>query len=119
MRAIGALTAGLIALGAAGSPPQAADSTGRYAGYFTSSCGTFLDARKNNRSIMFDTWLSGYITAVNQHTPETYNYLASTDLLGAMAWMEKYCRENPLSDFSTGASALLNELHPKRQVKAP
>ena len=119
MRAIGVLVAGLIVLGAGGSSPHAADRAGNYSVYAGRTCGAYLDARKNNSDNSFGWWVAGYITAANFVSSDTSDYLHSTDVRGAMAWLEKHCREKPLDAFDTAAAALLIELYPKRQVKAP
>ena len=54
--------------------------SGAYLVVSPGSCGTYVDARKNNDWFLFGWWLNGYITAANALTPNTYNYLGNSDI---------------------------------------
>jgi hypothetical protein len=99
---------------------HASDKSGNYAilGAGTSSCGSFVEARKNATATMYRTWLTGYFTALNLMSPDTYNLLGSTDIDGAILWVENYCRANPIKNFENAAQALWVELLPSRQKRA-
>jgi hypothetical protein len=81
-------------------------------------CGKFVEERRNRHDILYPIWVTGYLTAVNVHTP-TYDILGATDIDGAMIWLENYCNQNPLKDFSVAVDAIVNEIDPKRTTKAP
>ena len=101
---------------------MAADKAGKYASY-ASSCSNIIQGQKDADSgrseitrDFLSTWLSGYITATNSTLADTYNILGSSDLKGAVLWVEKWCAENPLKRASDAAEALVLELHPSRKT---
>lgn len=83
----------------------------------TASCGRFIQQR--NEYVFFTVWVEGYITAVNIITPDTGNILGNTDIYGAMSWIENYCKNNPLKDFSLAVYYLVKELYPNSITKVP
>ena len=98
------------------------DADGRYEVYAFGlhSCGTFVEARRNRDDFLFATWFTGYMTAVNQLSHTAYSMLGTSDIEGAMLWIENYCRKNPLEPFAVASHALLLfELYPKHFTKAP
>ncbi len=56
-------------------------------------------------------WAAGYLTAINEYFPGGGN-LVNTDMVSTMLFVEKYCRENPLSSFGTGVSELVYKAAP-------
>lgn len=77
------------------------------------SCGEWVNPntpigmRYNNKS-----WLFGFISAFNvfyvkQMGKELLSDLVTYDI---SAWMDKYCKENPLNKISQGVPALYKEL---------
>src|SRR5262245_23129047 len=73
-----------------------ADTNGKYfvSGRGVSSCGQFVTDRRNGNDIAYKEWLSGYITAVNEKTKDTYDILGRTSqnalskINSAMLWIE-------------------------------
>jgi hypothetical protein len=67
----------LVSLLLAASPVFAADSTNRFAlrGVGLADCEHFLKAMKERKEnvLVAGGWLEGYITAVNQFTPNTFD----------------------------------------------
>jgi hypothetical protein len=74
------------------------------------SCGKFVDARRSNTAGVYQWWLAGYLSAMNQQLPDTYNLVGSDDLHGPMLWLENWCVQNPLKDMQDGADELFLEL---------
>jgi hypothetical protein len=106
----------------------AADENGQYATLSApneSSCGTFLSARDEAhrgqfaRQNMYKSWLMGFITGYDFGAPDTYDIAPSMDLDTMMAWVENYCRRNPMATFGEGAGALVTQLTPDRQTHKP
>lgn len=64
-------------------------------------------------------WVAGYLTAYNQFTPDTYNILGNSDLIGVLLWIKNYCEKNPLDSAAAALKNLTPELYPRRTVKAP
>lgn len=78
-------------------------------------CGEWLSPPSQVQRIANEYWLLGYLTGVNAMlmTPamnigNVLGWLNSPKQ--AFAWMDKYCRENPLSTPDLGGLALMNEL---------
>src|SRR5438874_1819153 len=68
-------------------------------GYGGHSCGRFIQESKqhyNKVSSPYATWVTGYLTAVNIRTPDTYDIAGATDLDGVMLWIENYCNKNTI-----------------------
>lgn len=85
------------------------------------SCGKFIAAanegtyQKNWKQWNeYYTYMQGYLTGLNQYIPDNKNILGGTDQDGAMAYLEKYCRDNPLSSYMDALDSLVTELYPKR-----
>lgn len=89
------------------------------------SCGTYISARdegrKGNyiRENKYGSWVSGYITAYNNSTQDTYNIMGNSDMDSLMSWLENYCKQNPLDSFAEATMRLMAELHPKRIRQKP
>jgi hypothetical protein len=93
------------------------DATGNYSSVDATSCGDYINARRNTDGVFYAQitfWVSGYLTAYNTLSSDTYDILGSTDHKSAMLWLENYCKENPLKNMGTGMTAFEVELFPKR-----
>ena len=103
--------------------PQAVarDAKGLYATNGVRSWATFLQEfeAKSWGQLSTQAWLAGYITAINFQTPNTFQILGNSDLLGAELWVKNFCEKNPLKNLANAAESLLLELHPTRTTKAP
>ncbi len=107
---------------------NAADIDGKYSITVSkqhSSCGQYVAARDEGRrgnhrqENIFSVWISGYRTAYNAQTPDTWEIAGQTDTESMLLWLENYCKRNPLESFAGAMDLLTNELHPKRIRKAP
>jgi hypothetical protein len=59
-------------------------------------CGEYIvDARQPGRGFVYETWLSGFLTAFNAYNPGVSDILIGTDFEGAVVWINDYCREHP------------------------
>jgi len=54
-------------------------------------------------------WLAGYLSGYNVYTMTT-SILGSADIESAMAWLDNYCRANPLNGVPMGIHALVETL---------
>ena len=60
------------------------------------SCEQYVaDAQEAERGFVYETWLSGYLTAFNAYRPGSPDILAGTDLDDAVVWIKGYCRDHP------------------------
>jgi len=99
----------------------AADANGRFGTVGVKSCAVFLQELEEKSWGQMGNlgWLGGYITAYNLKTPNTYQILGNSDLLGAELWVKNYCLKNPLKNMAGAAESLMIELYPNRTIKAP
>ena len=86
------------------------------------SCGQFIQARRFDlrENSAYSIWLAGYITAYNQFMSDTTDLLnlpanVSEPMAGPMAWLEKYCTANPMSDVITAAIKFTEAQYPNRR----
>jgi len=75
-----------------------ADKNGRYwiYGVGRQTCETYLEARNNGgfAELSYKNWISGYLSASNRASGDTYNLLGSTDFQGALIWLDTYCEKH-------------------------
>ena len=105
-----------------GTNGHGADADGHYRTYVTASCGEYLKHRKDGSAqadLHYINALKGYVTAINMSQDDTYDILGDTDVDSAMAWIDKFCQENPLRSFSDALQMLKDELNPSRQKSSP
>ncbi len=80
------------------------------------SCQIYDHERKARAYIYLLTtaWIDGYITASNEHLPDTYDLLSfeSTELLTEI--LDKHCKKNPDDIVVTVLRAMLAKLHDDR-----
>jgi len=85
------------------APASAADKLGRHAikGVGTVGCDKYVIARQEQSNLYYAMigWLDGYVTALNQTSPDTYDVASfeATSLLAALA--DGNCRKNPDARF--------------------
>jgi len=90
----------------------AVDQKGRFAvkGIGTATCQQFLAEKdkKSNNLMIFNSWLNGYLTAINQHSPKTFDIISWYDSSLLIAMLGNYCRKNPSHNYyQAGASLVL------------
>ncbi|MBA6413404.1 hypothetical protein H2508_09820 [Parahaliea sp. F7430] len=85
------------------------------------SCGRYIEAvekagRGGSKTTMgyYHAYLDSYFTGVNRYLSDTKNIKGNTDSAGVRAYVQKYCRENPLKDYMDAIIAVVNELYPNR-----
>jgi len=75
-----------------------ADKNGRYwiYGVGRQSCDIYLEARSKGgfSALSYKNWISGYLTASNRASSDTYNLLGNTDFQGALTWLDSYCEKH-------------------------
>jgi hypothetical protein len=82
------------------------------AGAGLESCGTWLRVRQQPNSVnkaIIESWVIGYLTAKNmdETQPEA---LYGTDADGRYAWIDNWCRANPLKGVIFAADELMKVL---------
>ena len=77
------------------------------------SCGAWTQGRqaKSFEGGLSAQWVAGCLSAgMNVGTAGAPNAFGGTDFDGLMAWIDNYCRSNPLDPIVAAADALMNEL---------
>lgn len=77
----------------------------------TQSCGAWLvnphgDLRRSHML----SWVLGWVSASTYFTEAVGAHMRHTDANAVEAWVDKYCRENPLKDVSYASGELVAEL---------
>ncbi|MGH7827301.1 MAG: hypothetical protein ACREQ7_19250 [Candidatus Binatia bacterium] len=77
------------------------------AGLFT--CGEWIEHTKRAwPRAQYTDWVLGFLTSYNYYNPS--QQVAPPDRASVSAWIDKYCRDNPLDRQFMAAAALLEEL---------
>jgi hypothetical protein len=81
------------------------------------SCDQYVsDAQQPDRGFVYETWLSGYLTAFNAYNQGVSDILVGTDFDGAVAWIKSYCREHPTAVVHIAAVKLIQFMQQKTDV---
>lgn len=102
--------AALSALLCVSSAGYARASTGNYEVYGagTVSCGKWLADRTNGTWYDEADWVLGWLSAAGYY--EVHGDLRQTDSDAVAAWLDNYCRDNPLKSLSDAAGHLVRAL---------
>lgn len=102
------LCAWLVAAAAAAMTPSAAWAAAE--AYAAPSCGEWVAQRKkaNTLSLSNASWLRGYLAGLAAGSRRDF-LAAAADNASIYAWMDSYCRSNPLKDTASGAQAYRDE----------
>ena len=86
-------------------------------GVATNSCGKLVeDLKQTNGWVGYSSWLNGYLTGVNvynSHAPRRdgrRDIRREHDPQSLVLWIEKFCRENPLSTVMDATLMLVIDL---------
>ena len=72
-------------------------------------------ATKRKRRL-YRQWVAGFVSGLNWDTADP-DILTEMDFDGLMAWVDNYCKANPLAKVTTGAAMLVQELRERAQRK--
>ena len=109
-RAVAALFAGLAFLPAP-AIPQGIVVEG------TVDCGEWITARSNNTAVPLEHYLLGLLNGLALGRQDEFwraDGRSKPSREAIYLWMDKYCRDNPLSNPVSGAFVLFDERAPKR-----
>ena len=107
-----------LALAASAAPLLAADKDRAYWSQRPTSCREYLkvyrpDERKPE-SEGVRNWIAGYITAYNRQTPDTYNIMGISEFEHVLQSIERYCKDNSLSDIGAAMETVTADLYATR-----
>jgi hypothetical protein len=108
------LTSALVATAAAPAHLGAADSSGHFAlrGVGLATCEQFLQAAEERQEniLLAGGWLEGYMTAINQLMPETFDIAPWQNTDTILALVKHNCERNPEQRFFGIVSAMVEFL---------
>lgn len=118
---LGILSVAVLAWTLYAAPPaQAAAEGGAFAikGIGATDCATAVReyAAGTPNAMMYGGWIYGYLTAMNQVTPGTFDLAPWQDLNTLTNFIVEYCRKNPKVTFSEATFKMAAALNPKRQT---
>lgn len=97
---------------------QAAAVKGEFGikGIGATDCATAVREYKGAtpNAMMYGGWLYGYITALNQTTPDTFDLATWQDLNTLSNFIIDYCSKNPRTSFAQAVFNMTTALQPKR-----
>jgi hypothetical protein len=87
-------------------------------GQGANSCwaGTRSHEAKAATQGLYTQWVAGFASGLNWDTDDP-DILTEIDFHGLMAWVDNYCKANPLAKVTTGAAMLVHELRERTQRK--
>ena len=101
----------LVFLAIASCAQVQAQRTGISIGVGNFGCGEYLEDRKKGSTTqdgITATWVWGYLSAYNQFS--TLPQVKPPDMPTVLAYLDKHCRDYPLTTINLGAIALIGEL---------
>jgi hypothetical protein len=104
----------------AGGSVQASDGSGHYfiVGAGSHSCLDYTRATPDQR-MSAETWMAGYISAINRTTPDTYHVAGEASVEKVNAMIAQYCAENPDIALGVAIHRVLERLYPQRIRQSP
>jgi hypothetical protein len=75
------------------------------------SCGAWTQARRQNRQT-YQWWVAGFLSGLNYEGDPSRDPLDGNDFAGIAAWIDNYCRENPLKRITYASIELMKLLRP-------
>jgi len=103
-----------------GAEAQAGDPNGRYfiVGAGARKCSEYSSAT-DQQKVYVETWMAGYITALNRLTSDTYHIVGATPIEKVNAMITQYCASNPDIGIGVAIHRVLERLAPERIRKSP
>jgi hypothetical protein len=84
-----------------------------YSGQGTLSCGTWMVDRREGMASGPQQWVSGFLSGVGfALASKNYDPLHGVDADGVWAWIDNYCRANPIDIVINAAEAFVRA-HPR------
>jgi hypothetical protein len=76
------------------------------------SCGSWTQVRstKSAQNGLYAQWLAGFVSGVNWAITDPPDILTGMDFEALAAWVDNYCKANPIERVSTAAIMLVQEL---------
>jgi hypothetical protein len=82
------------------------------------SCGTWTQARQQDRQkpVTYQWWVAGFLSGLHyeDESNPSHDPVAGNDVGGIAAWIDNYCRENPLKTIAYASIQLMKLLRSGR-----
>lgn len=103
-----------------GFSAQASDGNGHYfiVGAGSHSCKEYTAATPDQK-MYAETWMAGYISAINRTTPDTYHVAGEASVEKVNGMIAQYCTENPDTALGVAIHRVLESLYPQRIRQSP
>ncbi len=120
----------LLIAGFAVGAAHAADATGQYftgGGVGSTECPTFVADMEQAKATGigslnyartmhgYTMFVAGFQSAYNMQTPATCDIFPKISINQALAWVDNYCRKEPLKTFASGVAELAYSQHSARK----
>lgn len=93
----------------------ASDGGGAYALHDETCKQYLIDRTKTATTLPHVAWVSGYISAYNRQTPDTYDIADGKNSANFIPWLDKWCQSNPDKSLGGAMRALTSELMANRR----
>lgn len=99
----------------------AADKDGNYAvwGVGAKSCYHFTQAQTQPEETAYRNYVTGYLTAYDALSEDTYSISAGKDLDEVMTWIVDYCSKKQIHSFEQALAEFTVEQRPQRSRRPP
>lgn len=106
----------VVAFVCSAQPVQAADAKGDFAllGGGALTCRAYMLGSTDDR-LHAETWWSGYISAMNRVTDDTYDMLGEYSVEDFNIYLDDYCRDNPTDLFGIAVHEAAGAFYPERE----
>jgi hypothetical protein len=84
----------------------------------TVSCKQYAYAT-DEQKVIAQTWMVGYISAVNRMSADTWHIAGEAKLEAVYAMIAKHCMDNPETALGIATQNVLDQLRPNRTRKSP
>jgi hypothetical protein len=84
----------------------------------STSCGAWTQARQaqsGGKAALIAQWIAGYVSGSNVEGEQHPDALVGVDFKALVAWIDNYCRSNPLDPVVHAASKLTDEPRSRAQ----
>lgn len=81
------------------------------------SCGSGTSTRRDRGSQALEGYVLGFVTSANVYGENDGQLGSGSGATGMLAWVDKYCADNPLDTVLTASIKLVDELKKRRSLK--
>jgi hypothetical protein len=103
------------------APAHAADEDSNYViwGVGQKSCHSYSEARSAGKADEYRNFVTGYLTAYNAISADTYNIAPNMDSDAILTWLDGHCDESKTTNFAEAMHQFVTEQNDARAKAAP